>query len=1143
MIPKDSPDIRFEEFFNLDEIQRLQDDFSAATGVASVITYADGTRITRPSNFCRLCSDIIRKSERGYANCCRSDEAFGKFCPDGPIVQPCPNGGLWKAGAGIAVGGRHIANWFIGQVRDESLINERIFEYAKEIGADEQSFLDAFKEVPAMPRKQFNKIAQALHTLASQLSFFANQNTRQARLIEERKLIEKKIWESEEKFRFMTENSADVIWHADLEYRFDYISPSWERMTGFAQQKTIGKPVWGLHRPEVAEFIKQRKAKRFQDEQDGIRTSAIRYELEQLCKDGSWIWTEVNAVPHHNQQGELIGLHGITRDISDRKRLEKEVQLHAGNLEAKVEQRTQELFAANQELAAMNEEVSAMNELLENANRSLATEVAIRQQKEQEVLKREKQYRASTSLLTNPSEDINGLLESILHDAVQLVGAPGGHITLLDKSGRKFVFCHVFGINNEEYMNAQPVEQGMLGEAYQSGELLLVEDYRMYPKRIEKDLLSNFTTGLMMPLKIGGKVTGILTANWQNEVHPVTAEDVDIFRQYGVLASIALERAHAGRQIGHHNFLLQKLAETTTSLVNELDVDKSLQNILNQATNFMGIPHGFIQLFESDGNQALYKFGSGRYEDFVGKRILFNDKGIVAEVKRTGKMVVVDDYVNWPHRIHNALGDEITSAMQAPLNLDGKTIGSIGLTIFGEALEIDREKVAVFEQFATVATIAFKNAMAHQKICYQAFHDALTGLPNRAHLNKRLEEEMILTRSGQAAGAVMFIDLDDLKTVNDLFGHTCGDSVIVAAAEDIVGALGEEAFVARVGGDEFVVMLSGEEDPSSIAQIAERLVGAIRREYEVKGQRIHMSTSIGVTLYPGDADMAEETLKNADIAMYAAKTAGKNCWRFYEQGMLKETYEKMVLTNCLRHSLENGELYLHYQPLISLEKRHVVGYEALLRWNSLEQGQVPPLRFIPLAEESGLILSIGEWVIGEACRFARRLADLGRRNIRVSVNVSPRQMAAENFVKMVRQCINDAGIEPEQLEVEITENVLIESLEDSTRKLVELSALGVRLSLDDFGTGFSSLTYLRSLPVGTLKIDKSFIDRILEDRVQEGFIRSIIDMAHVLGLNVVAEGVETEAQLAKLVQFDCDSVQGYVFSTPVSQEEAIRFSL
>lgn len=1009
--------VRFEDLFNLNDIQRVQDDFSAATGVASIITNVDGSPITRPSNFCRLCIDVIRKTAIGYVNCCKSDAVLGKLCPDGPRVQPCLSGGLWDAGAGIAVGGRHVANWLIGQVRDETQTEEKMREYAREIGADEESLIAAFNEVPAMSREKFDKIATALYSFAAQLSTLAYQNF---------------------------------------------------------QQKQY---------------------------------------------------------------------------INERQRLETELKRYANSLEAMVEQRTQELFASNQELTAVNEELTAlneqmyaMNEALQDSNRSLEIEIKTRQQKENEILIREKQYRATTGLLTIPGEDFDALLKSILHDAIQLIGAPGGSVGLQGESGSNFVIIHAVGINKEEAGQERPSSQGLLGEVFASGDIVCVDDYRKYPQRLPNSRYDNATTVMMVPLKMDGVVKGALAANWVDEVHLSTAEEIDILRQFGLLASIALEKANAARQIAYQNQLLKKLAETTAALVNELDVEKVLQNILDQATTFMGIPHGFIQLFEPDGRQARFRCGVGRYKAQVGQLWTFDNKGILAEILKSGKLIVVNDYRNWPQRMASAFVDDITAAMQAPLSVDGKTIGSIGLSVFGEPVTILREKLTIFEQFATVAAIAIKNALDHQKTNYLAFHDTLTGLPNRAHLNRRLEDEMRKAMSGEAYGAVLFIDLDDLKTVNDHFGHTYGDDVIIAASSDIVSAAGETAFVSRVGGDEFIVILPDIEELKRVAQIVDLMVRTLHREYEIKGQRIHMSSSIGVTLYPTDGDDAEEILKNADIAMYAAKSAGKNCWRFYEQGMQKGNYEKLILTNSLRHALNAGELFLNFQPLVALPGRKVTGFEALIRWRSREHGIIPPARFIPLAENKGLIVPIGNWVIEQACRFAKKLADIGLEELKVAVNVSPRQLAALEFVEAVRERINAAAIAPEQLEFEITESVLIESLTDSTTKLEQLSSLGVGLSLDDFGTGFSSLTYLRNLPVGKLKIDKSFIDGITEEKVQAGFVRSIVDMAHVLGLNVVAEGVETEAQVLKLEQFGCDCVQGYVFSKPVSWEEAIQYA-
>lgn len=845
------------------------------------------------------------------------------------------------------------------------------------------------------------------------------------------------------------------------------------------------------------------------------------------------------------------GFATIFFDVSERKRMEKELQLHSIELEATVEQRTQELYASNEELTAMNEEMTAMNEelkamneTLEDANRALAAEVDNRHKKEQEVLRREKQYQATTNLMKNSTVGIHELLELILNEAITLVGAPGGYIGLLDESGRKSVMRHTAGANRAFQMTERSTDVGLLGEVCRSGELKHVEDYYTYPHRLDsKHLIENLRTVIMMPLKQVDQVKGVLVANWQGEVHPVTVDDLEIFQQFGNLASIAMERVYASEKIANQNLLLQKLADSTAALVNELDMEKVLQSILHQATSFMGMIDGFIAFFEADGQHATFKCGLGIYEKQIGTTVFFGNQGIFAEILRTGKLVAVDDYENWPQRLNYRFHDKLSASIQAPLHVDGKTMGSIGFAAFRGPIAFDREMLATLEKFATVASIAVKNAMDHRQTHHQAFHDGLTGLPNRDHLHKRLNEEMNRARKGEAAGAVLFIDLDDLKTVNDHFGHTSGDSVIIAAGQDIVRAVGEDAFVARVGGDEFTVILPGVVDLRSIAEVADRLVGGIRREFAVGGQNVQMSSSVGVTLYPHDGDQAEEILKNADIAMYAAKASGKNCWRFYESEMTKDAYEKMVLTNSLRKALENDELCLHFQPLISMNSRSVVGFEALLRWNSPQHGNVPPCSFIPLAEQSGIILSIGEWVIGEACRFARTLSELGRSEVCVAVNVSPRQLAAEDFVETVRRCINEAGVQSGQIEIEITENVFIESIEKCTGKLAELSSLGVRLSLDDFGTGFSSLTYLRNLPVTTLKIDKSFIDRIDEDQVQEGFIRSIIDMAHVLNLNVVAEGVETELQLAKLNDFGCDYAQGYLFSRPVSREEALRFSL
>ena len=377
--------------------------------------------------------------------------------------------------------------------------------------------------------------------------------------------------------------------------------------------------------------------------------------------------------------------------------------------------------------------------------------------------------------------------------------------------------------------------------------------------------------------------------------------------------------------------------------------------------------------------------------------------------------------------------------------------------------------------------------------------------------------------------------------VNDAYGHNFGDKVIVTASTRIALSAGENFFIARVGGDEFVAVVQGKLTNEQVKGIAKKIIRNLGKRQEHVGISIHITASIGIAKYPEDGSTAEEILKNAENAMYKAKKQGRNGYKFYSKELQYEAYTDLRLIEGLRYAIERKELSLVYQPQILLPQKTVKGVEALLRWNSREYGNVSPARFIPLAEQAGVINSIGKWVLQEACSFAARLAENGYADVRVAVNISARQVASGDFVRTLCNAVKTAGILPKQLEIEITESLLIDLLDEAISKLNKSKKLGFNLALDDFGTGYSSLTYLRKLPVETIKIDKSFIDMIDNDVPGAKMIGAIINMANAINMTVVAEGVETESQLAYLVKEGCSCVQGYFFSKPLKEQDAYKF--
>ena len=417
---------------------------------------------------------------------------------------------------------------------------------------------------------------------------------------------------------------------------------------------------------------------------------------------------------------------------------------------------------------------------------------------------------------------------------------------------------------------------------------------------------------------------------------------------------------------------------------------------------------------------------------------------------------------------------------------------------------------------------------AEEQIEYQAYHDALTGLPNRLLFRDRLTIALAHAKRQETPLVLMFLDLDRFKIVNDTLGHSLGDDLLRVVAERLKSVLREGDTIARMGGDEFTVLLADLEDTRGAARIAQKLLETVSEPLRLEGHELYVTTSIGIAVFPNDGDSAELLLKNADSAMYQAKEAGRNSYRLCTPAMNSRATERLSVENALRRAIERDELVLHYQPLIRLDTRQVEGMEALLRWNRPGIGIVQPATFIGIAEETRLIVPIGEWVLREACRHARSLP--GRR---IAVNLSPRQFQQSDLRDVVARALDDSGLDPRLLELEITESTAMRNTDRTIATLAELRALGVRIALDDFGTGHSSLSYLRRFPIDRVKIDREFVAEIETSRSNRAIVSSVVAMAHGLDLAVTAEGVETEGQVAFLAAQRCEEVQGFLFGRPL----------
>jgi diguanylate cyclase (GGDEF)-like protein/PAS domain S-box-containing protein len=426
------------------------------------------------------------------------------------------------------------------------------------------------------------------------------------------------------------------------------------------------------------------------------------------------------------------------------------------------------------------------------------------------------------------------------------------------------------------------------------------------------------------------------------------------------------------------------------------------------------------------------------------------------------------------------------------------------------------------------------------RIDYLAHHDPLTGLINRYNLENRLDQALLSAHRDDLRVAVMFIDMDRFKTINDTLGHHVGDLLLIEVARRLRDSVRESDIVARLGGDEFIVVLTRMTGAMDAAPLADKILRSLGQTYSLEGKELHSSPSIGIAIYPGDGEDGSALMKNADTAMYHAKGRGRNNVQYFTAAMNAAASERMGLENDLHQALNKGQLHLYYQPQVHAHNGRIFGVEALARWHHPVFGDIPALKFIPIAEESGLIESLGSWVLEEACRQLSAWRVEGVEDIRMAVNLSAQQLRAPGLAQTVAAVLKRHGLKGSDLELEITESVAMENPERATSQLQALRDIGIQLAIDDFGTGYSSLAYLKRLPIQVLKLDRTFVRDIETDPSDAEISAATIALAHNLGLKVIAEGVETEAQRDYLIQRQCDFMQGYLFSKPLPAEAVLK---
>ncbi|MCW5701455.1 MAG: GAF domain-containing protein [Bradyrhizobium sp.] len=708
-----------------------------------------------------------------------------------------------------------------------------------------------------------------------------------------------------------------------------------------------------------------------------------------------------------------------------------------------------------------------------------------------------------------------------------------------------------------------PEGRGLSGTAFRSGKPCIANDYlanegtSVFHSQARKD---GAQSGASFPLIVGGRVIGVMLFA-SSEKDTFTPEFVELLERMTNNVSFALknfdhsdEKARTEEQKERLTRMLAALSDTNEAIVRAKSPAELFQFVCEAAADGGRFTSVSIALARADTDLFEVTAVGGPTADKARQMRISTDpalpegNGLSGRAFRAGKACIANDYVlerNSPLFQTAAQLQGAQSGASFPLFSGGKVVG-VMLFVSIEKNTFTPEFVELLQRLTANISFALENfsradekRKADERIEYLASHDSLTGLPNREMFSGLLRQAIETAQRHARKFSLLFIDLDRFKVINDSLGHEAGDMLLVEVAHRLRGSLRASDMVARLGGDEFVVVLEETGERDGIEKVAGELLSVLSQPVQLSGHECHTTASIGIAIYPSDGTNAQTLTKNADMAMYLAKEDGKNGFRFFSRDIKVQSIERLALETALRRALEREQFSLHYQPKVDMLTGQITGVEALLRWQHPDFGMVSPMQFIPLAEETGLIVPIGRWVLKEACEQNMAWQRRGLRPVSVAVNLSPRQFADPHLLQDVDEALIASGMSPVLLQLEVTESMVMRNVSRAIRVLDAIQSRGIRIAIDDFGTGHSSMSLMKQFPIDTIKIDRSFVRDLASDPEDQAIAQAIISMGKALGMTVVAEGVETIEQQTFLRDHGCDEMQGFIISKPVPARDLV----